>query len=49
MYLIVTASSDAYIQNKIIGENHPCYTVAEIGGAFHNIDQAKRLIDSAES
>jgi N,N'-diacetyllegionaminate synthase len=35
------------IQNKIIGENHPCYTVAEIGGAFHNIDQAKRLIDSA--
>lgn len=35
------------IQNKIIGENHPCYTVAEIGGAFHNIEEAKRLIDSA--
>ena len=35
------------IENKIVGENHPCYTVAEIGGAFHNIEEAKRLIDSA--
>jgi len=35
------------IGDKIIGENHPCYTVAEIGGAFHNIEEAKRLIDSA--
>ena len=35
------------IENKMIGENHPCYTVAEIGGAFHNIEEAKRLIDSA--
>ncbi len=35
------------IKNKIIGDNYPCYTVAEIGGAFHNFDQAKRLIDSA--
>ena len=35
------------IEDKIIGDNHPCYTVAEIGGAFHNIEEAKRVIDSA--
>jgi len=35
------------IEDKIVGENHPCYTVAEIGGAFHNIEEAKRLIDYA--
>lgn len=35
------------IDEKIIGDGHPCYTIAEIGGAFHNIEEAKRLIDSA--
>jgi len=35
------------IGEKIIGNNHPCYNIAEIGGAFHNLEEAKRLIDSA--
>lgn len=35
------------IQNRVIGVNHPCYIVAEIGGAFHTFEEAKRLIDAA--
>jgi N,N'-diacetyllegionaminate synthase len=33
--------------NKIVGDNHPCYTIAEIGGLFQNFEEAVRLIDSA--
>ena len=32
---------------KFVGDGHPCYIVAEIGGAFTNFEEAKRLIDSA--
>jgi N,N'-diacetyllegionaminate synthase len=35
------------ISSKIIGENHPCFVIAEIGGMFSNFKEAKRLIDSA--
>lgn len=33
--------------NKFVGDEYPCYIVAEIGGAFTNFEEAKRLIDSA--
>ena len=33
--------------NKFVGNDYPCYIVAEIGGAFVNFEEAKRLIDSA--
>jgi len=41
---------DVKIGNRIVGERHPCYVVAEIG-INHNgdIDIAKRLIDAAIS
>jgi len=35
------------LQNKYVGDGYPCYIVAEIGGAFMNFEEAKRLIDSA--
>lgn len=35
------------INSKIIGENHPCFIIAEIGGMFSNFDEAKRLVNSA--
>lgn len=35
------------IDDKWVGSNHPCYTIGEIGGAFHSFVEAKRLIDSA--
>jgi N,N'-diacetyllegionaminate synthase len=35
------------IFDKFVGDGHPCYTIAEIGGAFTNFEEAKRLIDSA--
>jgi len=33
--------------DKTIGDDHSCYFIAEIGGAFRNFEEAKRLIDSA--
>ena len=36
------------IFEKPIGNGFPCYIVAEIGGAFSNFEEAKRLIDSAK-
>lgn len=33
--------------DKIVGDEHPCYFVAEIGGLFKTFEEAKRLIDSA--
>lgn len=33
--------------NKFVGDAHSCYTVGEIGGAFSNFEEAKRLIDAA--
>ncbi len=36
------------IDDKIIGDNNPCYIIAEIGGGlFQNFNEAKRLIDSS--
>ncbi len=35
------------INNKWIGDEYPCYIVAEIGTAFKNFDEAKNLVDSA--
>jgi len=32
---------------KWVGDGHPCYTIAEIGGLFKNFEEATRLIDSA--
>lgn len=34
---------------KYVGNGFPCYVVAEIGGAFSNFEEAKRLIDSAKN
>jgi N,N'-diacetyllegionaminate synthase len=36
------------IFGKHIGNSFPCYIIAEIGGAFSNFEEAKRLIDSAK-
>jgi len=33
---------------KFVGDDYPCYIVSEIGGAFTNFEEAKRLIDSAK-
>lgn len=33
--------------DRRVGDNYPCYIVAEIGGLFKNFEEAKRLIDSA--
>jgi N,N'-diacetyllegionaminate synthase len=35
------------IGTKIIGDDHPCFSVGEIGSLFNNFDEAKRLIDDA--
>ena len=32
--------------NKWVGDGFPCYSIAEIGGSFQNLEEAKRLIDS---
>ena len=38
------------IGNKYIGENHPTYFIAEIGGNFDgSIDKAKKLIEAAKN
>ena len=37
---------DVKLLDKLVGNGHPCYIVAEIGGAFTNFEEAKRLIDS---
>ena len=33
--------------NDVVGDNFPCYIIAEIGNLFKNFEEAKRLIDSA--
>lgn len=33
---------------KWIGDEYPCYIIAEIGNLFKNFEEAKRLIDSAK-
>ena len=33
---------------KTVGDGNPCYIIAEIGGLFRNLEEAKRLIDSAK-
>ena len=35
------------LNGKEVGNDLPCYVIAEIGGLFTNFDEAKRLIDSA--
>jgi len=35
--------------NFNVGDNYPCYIIAEIGNMFKNFDEAKKLIDSALS
>ena len=35
--------------NFNVGDNYPCYIIAEIGNLFKNFDEAKKLIDSALS
>jgi len=38
------------IGNRLIGNNHPTYIIAEIGANFdRNLDKAKRLIDAAKA
>ena len=32
---------------KLVGDDNPCFFIAEIGGLFKNFEEAKRLIDSA--
>ena len=42
-------NKDIKIGNSMIGENHPTYFIAEIGGNFDgSMDKAKRLIDAAK-
>lgn len=33
--------------SNFVGDNNPCYIIAEIGNMFRTFDEAKRLIDSA--
>lgn len=33
--------------NKLVGDDHPCYIIAEIGVSFKNFEEGKRLVDSA--
>ena len=33
--------------DKKVGDGHPCYVIAEIGGLFQSFDEAKRLIDQS--
>ena len=35
------------LNGTLVGDNHPCYIIAEIGGAFSTFEEAKRLIDSS--
>ncbi|AGG29611.1 N-acetylneuraminate synthase family protein [Morganella morganii] len=35
------------IENKTVGDNLPCYIIAEIGGNFKTYEEAKKLIDAA--
>jgi len=37
------------IGNKKVGDGFPCFFVAEIGGLFKDLEEAKRLIDTAIS
>jgi len=36
------------LENKIVGDDHPCYFIGEIGNSFSNFQQAKLLIDLAK-
>ena len=36
------------LENKRVGDGHPCYFIAEIGNSFSNFQQAKLLIDLAK-
>jgi N,N'-diacetyllegionaminate synthase len=36
------------LAEKYIGDDYPCYVIAEIGNLFKNFEEAKRLIDSAK-
>lgn len=36
------------IENTNIGDGHPCYVIAEIGGNFKTFEEAKDLIDAAK-
>ncbi len=45
---ILDNSSEITIENKIIGKNHPCYIIAEIGVNHNgNLELAKKLIDAS--
>lgn len=35
------------LDGKYVGDGEPCYTIAEIGVAFKNFEEGKRLIDTA--
>ena len=35
------------LEGKFVGDGYPCYTITEIGVAFKNFEEGKRLIDSA--
>ena len=37
-----------HLGDKLIGDGNPCYIVAEIGGLFKDIDEAKKLLNSAK-
>ena len=37
------------VGNFNVGDNYPCYIIAEIGNLFKNFNEAKKLIDSALS
>lgn len=36
-----------FINGRIIGDDQPCYVIAEIGGNFKTYEEAKKLIDAA--
>ncbi|CAH6889720.1 AFP-like domain-containing protein [Vibrio chagasii] len=36
-----------FIGDRVIGDNQPCYVIAEIGGNFKTYNEAKKLIDAA--
>jgi len=45
---ILNSSGEITIENKIIGKNHPCYIIAEIGVNHNgNLELAKKLIDAS--
>lgn len=39
--------SDVFIRNRIIGSKHPIFIIAEIGGNYETVEQAKKMIDYA--